>query len=224
MVLKMMESVSINTLTFDGQIAGYRVVLTTKEGKIEYYDLNVVVAEKYGLASGMYGIEVPLINYDGLLLSKKEKSEGITVKDISTNVEFLKRISAIKNKKENIKRVSVSAEEERKRAYQMDRYNRLLKICLNMLTATPYYGKFGGYSVVSVNLTSEIDRVLVSQGVFTTTKSLNKALKKGVIEYLNSIGYTYTSVSEYKKRGKEIKLVESVLSKYNIEDVFWRRG
>lgn len=218
------KSISANTLTYNKSIVGYRLVITHSKGKVEYYDLNVDAAERYGLANGMYGIEVPLINYEGLLLTKREKEEGITIKDISKNTVFLKELSALKNKKQpNSPKLKSKSIEDKKRALQMDRFNRLLKVCLNVITSTPYVKKIGTNQCIVLSLSKEIDKVLVSQGVFTTNKNLSNSLKKNLIDILKKQGYTHTSISEYKTKGKEIKLIESIISKHETEDVFCKK-
>lgn len=215
----MSKNVSVNTLTYNNKIVGYRLLVTDANNNAKYYDLNVGVAEKYGLAKGMSGIEVPLINYGGLLLSKQEKEQGVTVEDMSNNIAFLKEMSALKMNKRKPVDIKAKAEEDKRKAMQMDRFNRLLRVCLNVIANRPYLKKLGNYNVIALNLDNEIDAILVSQGVFTTDRSLNKRIKIELINYMKKVGYSYVDVVEYKKLNNKNQLVDSILSKCNVRDI-----
>lgn len=215
----MSKNVSVNTLTYNNKIVGYRLLVTDANNNAKYYDLNVGVAEKYALAKGMTGIEVPLINYGGLLLSKQEKEQGVTVEDMSNNIAFLKEISALKMSKRKPVDIKAKAEEDKRKAMQMDRFNRLLRVCLNVITNQPYLKRLGKYNVITLNLDNEIDAILMSQGVFTTGRSLNKRIKMELITYMKKVGYSYIDVVEYKKSNNKNPLVDSIISKCNKRDI-----
>ena len=216
------KNVSVNTLTYNNKIVGYRLLVTDVNNNVKYYDLNVGVAEKYSLAKGITGIEVPLINYGGMLLSKQEKEQGVTVEDMSNNVAFLKEMSALKLNRRKPVDIKAKAEEDRKKAMQMDRFNRLLRVCLNVITNSSHLKRVGSYNVITANLDNEIDVILVSQGVFTTGVSLNKRIKSELIGYMKNIGYAYVNTEVYKKGTAKNNIVDNVVSKYNPRDIFMK--
>lgn len=190
--------VTVNTLTYNSKVVGYRLYVTDTTATSKYYDLNVEVAEKYGIAKGVTGIEVPLIDYNGVLMSRKEKENGIAVEDMSTNVAFIRELCSLNSTKSRTKDIKQKVEEDKKRAKQMDMFERLFRVCLNAIYGNSRVVRILNYNVFPINLEKEIDKVLVSQGVFTTNKKLNIKLKVEIVNYLRGSKYLYIDVKNYK--------------------------
>ncbi len=213
------RNVIINTLVYGDSVVGYRLTITYK-GEGKFYDIDVESAEKYGLAKGIVGVKLPLKNYKGVLMTAQEREYNHSVKDMSNNVEFLKDIKKL------ISRVRPSIQvrpSSNINGMSNDKLKMLVRVIINTVTSKHKTRRYLDYVIIPLNLNDEISKVLVSQGIFSTDKTLISRLRDSIEDYLSKVEYVCINKESHTVGARLNDVEEYIIDKVRTKDVIFKK-